>query len=112
VWTDPGNIEIAHRHMNVKIGTEAQHFLENKNINGILVAVWVAAFVLDTSAYTHSCAPLLFRYHLAPQILLRQVAILSGRHSLAHFPGSPSAGLSKSGKSSTCPARSDSCQFF
>jgi hypothetical protein len=40
--------------MNVKTGIEAKHFPEKEYINGILVAVWVAAFVLDTSAYSLS----------------------------------------------------------
>ncbi len=36
MWTDPGNISIAHRHMSVEIGTERP---EKEYVNGIFVAV-------------------------------------------------------------------------
>jgi hypothetical protein len=39
MWTDPGNIEIAHRQMKVEIGTEASQFPEKEYINGIFNAV-------------------------------------------------------------------------
>ncbi len=40
MWTDPGNIFIAHRHTNVVFGTEAAQFSEMEYINGIFVEVW------------------------------------------------------------------------
>jgi hypothetical protein len=39
MWTDPGKISMAHRHMNVEIGTEAAQFPEKKYINWIFFAV-------------------------------------------------------------------------
>ncbi len=40
MWTDPGNILIAHRHMNVEIGAEAAEIPEKEYINGIAFAVY------------------------------------------------------------------------
>jgi hypothetical protein len=41
MWSDSGNIKMAHRPMKVEIGAEAALFPEKEYINGISIAVWV-----------------------------------------------------------------------
>ncbi len=46
MWTDLGNIEIVHIHMNVENGTEAAQFPEKEYINGIFLAVGLESQVV------------------------------------------------------------------
>jgi hypothetical protein len=56
--TDPGTIQIAHRHMNVEIGAEATLFPEKEYIYGIFVAVHGLIYEIDNKKTNGSGEPL------------------------------------------------------
>jgi hypothetical protein len=70
--TDPGNKQIARRHMNVGIGTEAAQFPEKEYISGIFVAV------------CHITSSFLCKY-LPNFLLILSDQGLFGRHQLCNI---------------------------
>jgi hypothetical protein len=58
MWTDPGNIKIAHRHMNVETRTEAAQIPEKEYINGIFLAVLPGKDLGQAVDYQHKQADL------------------------------------------------------
>jgi hypothetical protein len=57
MWPDPGIIKIAHRHINVEIGTEAAQFPEKEYISGIFVAVRMFSLLFVRSISVHRHLP-------------------------------------------------------